>query len=33
MIDVFTFVAFLVIVLGPPLVASFYGVKTKANQL
>ena len=33
MLDVFTFIAFLVIVLGPPLVASFYSVKTKARHL
>ena len=33
MIDVFTFVAFLMIVLGPALVASFYSVRTKAHHL
>jgi hypothetical protein len=32
MIDVFTFFAFLAMVLGPALVATFYSVKTKTQS-
>jgi hypothetical protein len=33
MLDLFTFLAFLAMVLGPALVATFYSVKTNAHQL
>jgi len=32
MLDFFTFFAFLAMVVGPALVATFYSVKTKAPQ-